>query len=94
MTNLKPLHDIIIAKRLEPVTRSAGGIELPVTDKPDMAKVVAIGPGKRQEDGSLAPLDVKVGDTIILGQYVGDNVRVNGEELLVMREEHVFAVME
>ena len=93
---IRPLHDRIIVKRLEEERTSAGGIIIPVTatEKPIQVKVIAVGNGKILEDGSVRKLDVKVGDKILFGKYGGTEVKVDGEELLVMREEDVMAVIE
>ena len=93
---IRPLHDRVIVKRLEEERVSAGGIVIPDTaaEKPVQGKVVAVGKGKILEDGQVRPLDVKVGDKILFGKYGGQEVKVEGEELLVMREEDVMAVIE
>lgn len=91
---LQPIHDRIVVKRLKADEVSRGGILLPDPEKPDQGEVIACGPGKRREDGVVEPLSVKVGDTVILGKYSGTTVKVDGEELLVMREEDVFAVVD
>ena len=93
---IRPLHDRIIVKRLEEERTSAGGIIIPdsATEKPIQGKVVAVGQGKILEDGSVRGLDVKVGDKVLFGKYGGTEVKVDGEELLVMREEDVMAVIE
>ncbi len=93
---IRPLHDRILVKRLEEERTSAGGIIIPdtATEKPVQGKVVAVGNGKILEDGSVRKLDVKVGDKILFGKYGGQEVKVDGEELLVMREEDVLAVIE
>jgi chaperonin GroES len=93
---IRPLHDRILVKRLEEERTSKGGIIIPdtATEKPIQGKVVAVGNGKIQEDGKVRPLDVKVGDKILFGKYGGTEVKVDGEELLVMREEDVLAVIE
>ena len=93
---IRPLHDRVIVKRLESETRSAGGIVIPdsAAEKPVQGKVVAVGKGKILEDGTTRPLDVKVGDKILFGKYSGTEVKVDGEELVVMREEDVMAVIE
>lgn len=90
---MRPLHDRIIVKRIKPEEVTQGGILLPDPEKPDRGKVVAVGPGKRLETGAVEPLSVRVGDLVILGKYSGTTVKVDGEELLVMREEDVFAVV-
>jgi chaperonin GroES len=93
---LRPLHDRVIVKRMEEERTSPGGIVIPDTaaEKPIRGKVVAVGNGKILEDGKVRPLDVKVGDKILFGKYSGTEVKVDGEELLVMREEDVMAVLE
>ena len=94
--NIRPLHDRVILKRMEEETTSAGGIVIPDTaaEKPMRGKVVAIGNGKRLESGEVVPLDVKVGDTVLFGKYSGTEVKVDGEDLLVMREEDIMGVIE
>jgi chaperonin GroES len=93
---IRPLHDRVIIKRLEEERTSPGGIVIPDTaaEKPIKGKVVAVGKGKILENGQVRPLDVKVGDNILFGKYSGTEVKVDGEELLVMREEDVMAVIE
>jgi chaperonin GroES len=93
---IRPLHDRIIVKRLEEERTSAGGIIIPdtATEKPIQGKVVAVGKGKILEDGSVRALDLKVGDKILFGKYSGTEVKVDGDELVVMREEDVMAVIE
>ena len=93
---IRPLHDRVIIKRLEEERTSAGGIIIPdnPTEKPIKGKVIAVGKGKILENGEVRPLDVKVGDNILFGKYSGTEVKVDGEELLVMREEDVMAVIE
>jgi chaperonin GroES len=93
---IRPLHDRILVKRLEEERTSKGGIIIPdtATEKPIQGKVIAAGNGKIQEDGKVRPLDVKVGDKILFGKYGGTEVKVDGEELLVMREDDVMAVIE
>ena len=93
---IRPLHDRVIVKRIEEERKSAGGIVIPDTaaEKPDQGEVLAVGPGKKNEDGKLVPVDVKVGDKILFGKYSGTEVKVDGEELVVMREEDVMAVIE
>jgi chaperonin GroES len=93
---IRPLHDRVIVKRLESETRSAGGIVIPdsAAEKPIQGKVVAVGKGKILEDGTVRPLDVKIGDKILFGKYSGTEVKVDGDELVVMREEDVMAVIE
>ena len=93
---IRPLHDRVIVKRLEEERTSPGGIVIPdsAAEKPSQGKIVAIGKGKILEDGSVRALDVKVGDKILFGKYSGTEVKVDGEEYLVMREEDVMAVLE
>ena len=93
---VRPLHDRVIVKRLEEERTSPGGIVIPDTaaEKPVQGKIIAVGKGKILENGSVRPLDVKVGDKILFGKYGGTEVRVDGEDLLVMREEDVMAVIE
>ena len=93
---LRPLHDRVIVKRLEAETKSAGGIVIPdtATEKPIKGEVVAVGTGKIQEDGKVRPMGVKAGDKVLFGKYSGTEVKVEGEELLVMREEDLMAIIE
>ena len=93
---IRPLHDRVVVKRLESETKSAGGIVIPdsAAEKPIQGKVVAVGNGKILENGSVRALDVKVGDKILFGKYSGTEVKVDGDELVVMREEDVMAVIE
>jgi chaperonin GroES len=93
---IRPLHDRIIVKRLEEERKTASGIVIPDTaaEKPDQGEVVAVGNGKVLDDGKLRSLEVKVGDKILFGKYSGQTVKVEGEELLVMREEDVMGVIE
>ena len=93
---IRPLHDRVIVKRLGEEKTSAGGIIIPDTaaEKPIQGKVVAVGKGKILENGEVRPLDVKIGDKILFGKYGGTEVKVDGEDLLVMREEDVMAVIE
>lgn len=94
--SLRPLHDRVIVKRLDQETKTASGIVLPdaATEKPDQGEILAVGAGKLLEDGKVRPLAVKIGDRVLFGKYSGQAVKVNGEELLVMREEDLFAVVE
>ncbi|MEY3465732.1 MAG: co-chaperone GroES [Gammaproteobacteria bacterium] len=93
---IRPLHDRVIVKRLEEERTSPGGIVIPdsAAEKPSQGKVVAIGKGKILEDGSVRALDVKVGDKILFGKYSGTEVKVDGDDLLVMREEDIMAIIE
>ena len=94
--SLRPLHDRVIVERLEQETKTASGIVLPeaAAEKPDQGKVLAIGNGKILEDGKVRPLDVKVGDKVLFGKYSGQAVKIDGKEVLVMREDDVMAVVE
>ena len=95
MSKLRPLHDRVIIKRLEEERKTASGIVIPDTaaEKPDQGEVLAVGPGKRTDDGKLTPVDLKVGDKVLFGKYSGTTVKVEGDELLVMREEDIMAVV-
>src|SRR5512139_3020676 len=93
---LRPLHDRVIVKRLENETKTASGIVIPdnAAEKPDQGEVLAVGPGKRNDKGDFVALNIKVGDRVLFGKYSGQTVKVDGDELLVMREEDLFAVVE
>ena len=93
---IRPLHDRVIVKREEEERKSPGGIVIPDTaaEKPIQGKVMAVGKGKILEDGKVRALDVKVGDKILFGKYSGTEVKVDGDDLVVMREEDVMAVIE
>jgi len=95
MMKIRPLHDRVIVKRLEEERKSAGGIVIPdnVAEKPDQGEVIAVGPGKRNDEGKREPLDVKVGDRILFGKYSGSTVKIEGTEYLVMREEDIMGVV-
>jgi len=92
--NMRPLHDRVIVKRLEEERKSAGGIVIPdsAQEKPVKGKVIAVGPGKVNEDGKLRPCDVKKGDEILFGKYSGTEVKLDGDEYVVMREDDIMAV--
>ena len=94
--NLRPLQDRVIVKRLEQGTKTASGIVIPdsAAEKPDQGEIVAVGPGKRDDKGALIALNVKVGDRVLFGKYSGQTVKVDGDELLVMKEDDLFAVVE
>ena len=94
--NLRPLHDRVIVKRLEQETKTASGIVIPdaAAEKPDQGEILAVGTGKRNDRGDLIALNVKVGDRVLFGKYSGQTVKVDGEELLVMKEDDLFAVVE
>ncbi len=93
---LRPLQDRVIIKRVEQSTTTASGLIIPdaAAEKPDQGEVLAVGNGKVLEDGKVLPLDVKVGDFVLFGKYSGQAVKVDGEELLVMRESDVMAIIE
>jgi chaperonin GroES len=93
---IRPLHDRVIVKRLEEERKTASGIVIPDTaaEKPDQGEVVAVGKGKVLDDGKVRALEVKVGDRILFGKYSGQTVKVEGDELLVMREEDIMGVVE
>ncbi|MEQ6292396.1 co-chaperone GroES [Vogesella sp. GCM10023246] len=93
---IRPLHDRVVIKRLEAEEKTASGIVLPgaAAEKPDMGEVVAVGHGKILENGDRRALELKVGDKVIFGKYSGQTVKVDGEELLVMREEDVMGIVE
>ena len=92
---IRPLYDRIIVKRIEKERKTASGIVIPdsAAEKPEQGEVVAVGQGKRNADGSIRALELKVGDLVLFGKYAGQTVKIDGEELLVMREEDVFAVL-
>ena len=95
--HIRPLHDRLIVKRIEEgEQKSAGGIIIPDTakEKPQQGKIIAVGKGKVNDDGKLTPLDVKVGDTILFGKYSGSEIKLNGDEHLIMREEDILGVVE
>jgi chaperonin GroES len=94
--NVRPLHDRILVQRLEEGEQQIGGIIIPETakEKPQQGKVIAVGNGKTKDDGKRIPLDVKAGDTILFGKYSGQDIKLDGEEYLIMREDEVLAVLE
>lgn len=93
---LRPLHDRLLVKRLEEKEQVQGSIIIPDTakEKPQEAKVLAVGPGRITDDGKLQPLDIKVGDTVVFGKYAGTEVKIDGEDLLIIREDDVLGVLE
>ncbi|MDC8444602.1 MAG: co-chaperone GroES [Nitrosomonas sp.] len=93
---IRPLHDRVIVKRLEEERKTASGIVIPdsAAEKPDQGEILAVGKGKVADDGSVRALEVKVGDRVLFGKYSGQTVKVEGEELLVMREEDIMGVIE
>ena len=94
--NIRPLHDRVVVRRKEEETTSPGGIVLPdsATEKPVQGEIVAVGKGKLLDNGDVRPLDVQVGDSVLFGKYSGTEVKLNGEEVLVMREEDIMGVIE
>jgi len=94
--NIRPLHDRVVVRRMEEETTSAGGIVIPgaAAEKPSQGEVVAVGKGKILENGDVRPLDLQVGDKVLFSKYGGTEVKVNDEELLVMREDDITAVIE
>jgi chaperonin GroES len=93
---MKPLHDRIIVRRIEEGEQKVGGIIIPdsAKEKPQQGKVIAVGAGKIKDDGKRLPLDVKEGDTILFGKYSGQEIKINGEEHLIMREDEVLAIVD
>ena len=93
---IRPLQDRVVVKRQDEETTSAGGIVLPgsATEKPQQGEVVAVGPGKNSEDGKVSPVDLKVGDHVVFGQYGGNTVKIDGEEYLIMNESEIYGVVE
>ncbi len=94
--NIRPLYDRIVVKRIEQQEQMQGGLYIPdsAKEKPQEGEVVAVGKGKRLEDGKVVPLDVQVGDRILFGKYSGSEIKLNGEEHLIMREEDILGVIE
>ena len=93
---LQPLGDRVVVKRVDSETKTASGIVIPdnAAEKPDQGEVLAVGPGKRSDKGDFIVLNIKVGDRVLFGKYSGQTVKVDGEELLVMKEDDLFAVVE
>ncbi|MFN4330200.1 MAG: co-chaperone GroES [Limnobacter sp.] len=94
--NIRPLHDRVIVKRLDSERTTASGIVIPeaAAEKPDQGEILAVGPGKRDDAGKLIPMDVKVGQRVLFGKYAGQTIKVDGKEVLVMREEDIMGVIE
>ena len=92
----RPLHDRVVVRRIEAEEKTAGGIIIPDTakEKPQEGEVTAVGPGARDESGKLTPLDVKIGDRILFGKWSGTEIKLNGEDLLIMKESDVMGVIE
>ncbi|MGH6909286.1 MAG: co-chaperone GroES [Phenylobacterium sp.] len=94
--HFRPLHDRVVVRRVEEETKTAGGIIIPDTakEKPMQGEVIAVGPGARNEDGKLVPLDVKAGDIILFGKWSGTEVKLDGQELLIMKESDIMGIVE
>ena len=94
--NIRPLHDRIVVRRVEEEQKTAGGILLPgsAQEKPQQGEVLAVGNGQIRDNGDVRPLDVKTGDKVLFGQYAGQTVKVDGDELLIMKEADVLGVLE
>jgi chaperonin GroES len=92
---LRPLHDRVIVKRLEQETKTASGLIIPdnAAEKPDQGEVLAVGPGKRSDKGDFIVLNIKVGDRVLFGKYSGSDIKVDGEEYLIMREDDILGVI-
>ena len=95
-TNIKPLHDRVIVRRIEEGEQVRGGIIIPDTakEKPQEGEVIAVGEGKRKEDGTRQTLDVQAGDRVLFGKYSGSEIKIDGEELLIMREDEILGIIE
>ena len=94
--HFRPLHDRVVVRRLEQEEKTAGGIIIPDTakEKPQEGEVIAVGPGARGEDGKLHPLDVKAGDRVLFGKWSGTEVKLDGEELIIMKESDIMGIVE
>ena len=92
----RPLHDRVVVRRIDEEEKSAGGIIIPDTakEKPSQGKIVAVGSGARNENGKITPLDVRVGDTILFGKWSGTEIKIDGEDLLIMKESDVMGILE
>ena len=95
-TKFRPLHDRVVVKRIDAEEKSKGGIIIPETaqEKPMQGKIIAVGPGARDESGKLVPLDVKKGDTVLFGKWSGTEVKIDGDELLIMKESDIMGVLD
>ena len=95
-TNFRPLHDRVVVRRIEAEEKTAGGIIIPdtVKEKPQQGEIIAVGPGGRDETGKLIPIDLKVGDRVLFGKWSGNEVKLDGEELLIMKESDIMGVIE
>jgi len=94
--SIRPLHDRVVVKRLEQKEQVRGGIIIPDTakEKPQEAEVIAVGPGKINDDGKRAPMDVKKGDRVLIGKYSGSDIKIDDEELVIVREDEILAVLD
>ena len=94
--SFRPLHDRVLVRRIDADEKTAGGIIIPDTakEKPQRGEVIAVGAGARTEDGKLVPLDVKVGDEVLFGKWSGTEVKINGEDLLIMKESDILGIVE
>lgn len=94
--SIRPLHDRVVIRRTEEEQKTAGGIVIPdsAAEKPSQGEVIAVGPGKKTEDGTKVPMDLKVGDKVLFGPYAGSTAKIDGEEFLIMTETEVFGVIE
>jgi chaperonin GroES len=94
--NFRPLHDRLVVRRIEPEEKTKGGIIIPDTakEKPQQGEVIAVGPGARDESGKLVPLDVKAGDRVLFGKWSGTEVKIDGQDLLIMKESDIMGVLE
>ena len=94
--NFRPLHDRVVVKRIDEEEKTAGGIIIPDTakEKPMQGKIVAVGPGKRNDSGDVSPLDVKAGDTVIFGKWSGTEVTIDGQDLLIMNESDIMGILD
>jgi chaperonin GroES len=92
----RPLHDRVVVRRLEQEEKTAGGIIIPDTakEKPQEGEVIAVGPGARGEDGTIQPLDVKAGDRVLFGKWSGTEVKIDGQELIIMKESDIMGILE
>ena len=93
---LNPLHDRVVVKRTEPDTKTSSGIIIPdnVAEKPDQGVVLAVGAGRRTEAGTLVPMSLNVNDTVLFGKFAGQTVKIKGEEMLILKEEEIYAIIE
>ena len=94
--NFRPLHDRVVVRRIDAEHKTLGGIIIPDTaqEKPQQGEIIAVGPGARNEQGRIVPLDVKTGDTVLFGKWSGTEVKVDGQELLIMKESDIMGVLE